>query len=239
MTNENVGQAYNIFRQKCQAIIDSQYLMSSSQIMGLLRYLAGTPCIMEFLAKCNQGLDYRTEFNEAASGVTFKLPQSKKRIVTLVTGMLFDIDRQTLNFTSFLIKFYGNPDDYEESYRLFCKSVLVPYMDAFGMILKDEVEEENDISPDKSGIIDESVKEQIYPYISAVKELVVQDSTLKDKKRQEFLTMLDGFHYVIEIFNCKMIEVVWIGLKSVMSSYRPVQSFIKSLESILSAFAII
>ena len=239
MNSENVGQAYNFFRQKCQDIIDSQYLMSDTQILKLLRYIANTPCLMEFLAKCNQGLDFSNEFNEATAGVTFKIPQSKKRLITLVTGMLFAIDRKELNFGSFLLKFYGVSDDYEVSYKLFCKSVLMPYMDAFAMILKDDVEEDNQLQDDKGGIIDESVKEQIYPYISAVKELVLQDNSLKDKKRQEFLTMLEGFNYVIEIFNCKMIEVVWIGLKSVMSNYRPVQSFLKSLESILNAFAII
>ncbi len=238
--SSDIQLAYNTFEKKCNDIVHSNFIMSSNYIMSLLRLVAQTPVLMEFVAKCNQGLSYKEEFDLAASGASFRLPTSNKRIVSLVTGMLFEIDQNSINLNSFLIKYFGTTD-YEEGYKMFCKSVIEPYCEAFKMILDDEIEEDNtrDVSAVKDVALSDNIKEQIFPYISAMNEVVVSDHNLKEKKRKDYLTMLEGFYYAIEISNAKMIQVVWIGLQSVVESYRPLKSYIKSLQSILLAFDIV
>ena len=72
-----------------------------------------------------------------------------------------------------------------------------------------------------------------------MKEVVMSDRTLKEKKRADYMTMLEGFYYSIEISNSRMIKVVWIGLDSLFESYRPIKSYVKALRNILESFAIV
>lgn len=237
--NAETQQAYQIFSMRCHEIIASKYVMSGNYIMRLLRYVASTPCLIDFVAKCNQGFNYRDEFELASSGASFRLPSSKKKIVALVTGMLFEIDRNQLNLNAFLIKYYG-VSDYEEGYKTFCKSVIEPYIEAFALVLQDDLAEETpDVSSVKDVPLSDNIKEQIYPYISAMKEVVMSDRTLKEKKRADYMTMLEGFYYSIEISNSRMIQVVWIGLDSLFESYRPLKSYVKALRNLLESFAVI
>ncbi|MGN0771295.1 MAG: hypothetical protein ACI4MI_01780 [Christensenellales bacterium] len=237
--NAETQQAYQIFTMRCREITASKYIMSGNYIMRLLRYVAATPCLMDFVAKCNQGFNYREEFELATSGASFRLPSSKKKIVALVTGMLFEADRNQLNLNAFFIKYFG-VSDYEEGYKLFCKSVIEPYVEAFAIILDEEDQEE---TPDSTSVKDlplsDNIKEQIYPYISAMKEVVMSDRTLKEKKRADYMTMLEGFYYSVEMSNSRMIKVVWLGLDSIFESYRPLKSYVKSLRNILESFAVI
>lgn len=238
--SDNVQHAYEILVDKCNAVIEAKYIMSGNAVIGLLRYLASTPCLMDTVARCNQGFRYREEFDRAGSGAAFRLPESDRKIVALVTGILFDIDRGRINFNAFLMKnFYGD-GDYETSYRLFGKTLIEPYAKAFGKMIN---QEDADVLPEleqESKIpVGTAVKEQIFPYIAAINEVVENDAALSDERKREFLLMTEGLTYAFEIAGTKMIRVVWTGMRSVFAAHKPTQSYLRAMEKILAAYAVI
>ena len=237
--NDNVQHAYQIFVNKCEDVTASRYIMSGNKIIGLLRYLAATPCLMEYISKCNQGFRYREEFERATSSILFRMPTEPSKVVALVTGMLYEIDRNRLNINSFLMKFYGN-DDYEESYRLFCKGIIEPYSRALGQVIADGIEPEDEPLQTESRLpVSEAVKEQIYPYICAIEETLESGAALTQERADDMRTMTEGLKYAFEMAGTKMIKIVWTGMRSVFAGYKPTVSYIRAIEKILVSYAIL
>lgn len=238
--NDNVQHAYEVFVDKCNAVCDSKFIMSGNAMIGLLRYLASTPCLMNCVSRCNQGFRYREEFTRAGSGVTFRLPDSPRKVVALATGILYEIDRGKLNFNAFLMKYFGADGDYETAYRLFCTTLIAPYAQAFGQVIREEEQEiEPEVEPDSKRPVSHAVKEQIAPYIAALKEVIESDPSLTDERRKEMLLMTEGLTYAFEMTGTKMIGVVWTGLKSVFASNKSTLSYLRAMEKILNAYAIV
>lgn len=236
--NDTVEQSYRIFREKCDEVVRSRYIMSGNSIVLLLRYLASSPELMEYVSKCNQGFRYREEYARATASILFRMPTQPSAIVALVTGMLYEIDRGRLNFNAFLMKFYAN-DDIEESYHLFCKGIIEPYARALGQVIERGVEHYEDAAGDSKLPVGEAIKEQIMPYLSAICEVVEADTSLADDRKREMQIMTDGLRYAFELGSSKMIQTVFVGTKSVYSAYRATQSYIRAIEKILVAYAVL
>lgn len=235
---ENKVEIYEMFLKKCDNICCSKYLMSSNAINSLLQFMPKFSCVMEFVSKCNQGENYKQLVSQSGEGNVFKMPKSKKKIVALVTGLLFDIDQMNIDINSFLIRYFYSADD-EFGYQAFCKVIVRPYAEAFGMMLEN-FEEEDDIEKLENNlpIADKKISEQVFPLVNSLKDCVLADSKLANNKRNDCLTMLEGLEYAFELGSAKMINVVFVGLKSVFAGYKNGNSFMLTIEELLKLYSI-
>ena len=185
--DENLQQVYAELTARCKRIKEGKYIMSGNTIAALLRYITSQPALMACLERCNYGFRYGTELEKAMTGGIFKLPLGSRKVVALVTGLLFELDRGSINFHNF-IKQYYRAADVDASFDMFAGSVIMPYLMAFKNALSGEGEEvsaglDGDDKPVSSG-----VKEQLMPVILQFTEEIAADEIAKEAEFFSFGT---------------------------------------------------
>ena len=236
--DENLQQVYAELTARCKRIKEGKYIMSGNTIAALLRYITSQPALMACLERCNYGFRYGTELEKAMTGGIFKLPLGSRKVVALVTGLLFELDRGSINFHNF-IKQYYRAADVDASFDMFAGSVIMPYLMAFKNALSGEGEEvsaglDGDDKPVSSG-----VKEQLMPVILQFTEEIAADNALTDEAREDFYAMLEGLYYSLELSRAKMVKAVFLGLQAVMRDYRHGAPYIRTIKNVRKQFAIV
>lgn len=228
-------KAYNIFLDYCDEMARSTYILSTTAIKNLLRFLANTPCMYNYIAKCNESIRFREEREKFLGDNSINIPSNPMAVVSMVSALLFDFDRNTVDIDKFLLKYYRY-EDYGACYQQFCNSVLVAYARAFANVVdyKEKVIEAVEEKP-----VDNAVKESAMPYVNKMMRIVEEDQNISDEMRDELLTLLDGLNYSFDLPRAKMIKAVWIGLNLAVKKYRPVQSYMRDVKNILEDFALI
>ena len=236
MASASVKQAYSLLAERCNVMLKSKFIMSSNCISSILKVVASVPCLTNYLIKCSQDFSFDRAFEDATQTSKFTLPESPKTVVAFITELLFKFDRKEIDLTKF-IKVYYPERNFEGSYKAFCQDVIAAYLLAFSTIMHEENVE--DAQKDVNVPILEAARTQVTQYILTLTELITNDDSIKDEKRQDYLLMLNGLYYAFEKESAKMIKVVWVGLKSVMNGYKQGGSYILAIEKILQSYAVI
>ncbi len=236
MTSPSVKQAYSLLAERCNVMLNSKFIMSSNCIASILKVIASVPCLTNYLIKCSQDFSFDAAFNQATKTSKFQLPDDSKTTVALVTELLFRFDRKEIDLTKF-IKIYFPEKNFEGSYKAFCQEVIAPYLLSYSTIIHEEDVE--DAKKDANVGAFDAARTQVTQYILALTEKVTADESLKEEKRNDYILMLNGLYYAFEKDSAKMIKVVFIGLKSVMASYKQGASYILAIEKILESYAVI
>ena len=164
--------AYRLFDEAVTALTTTNFIITEKPITDLLRCLVYSDYLRAFVIDCKKGVDYEAELaaaiTETESGYAFHLPQSNKRIIALVTGLLHDFDTGARSLTSFIQNFYPTSDN-NARYRLFCENVLLPYKKAFRQsFLCDNCDEEQSVESETTVQITDAVLENAAPLFSAL-----------------------------------------------------------------------
>ncbi len=228
------SRAYSIFLNYCDEVANSSYLLSGRAIQNLLKFVASTPCLTNYLAKCNSSIKLNETYNSIFGEATLNLPQDNMA-VSVVTKLLFDIDRNNIDMDKFLSAYYKY-DDYSARYSHFCNTVLVTYAKAFGDVVSYK---EKVVEAEEEKKVDNVVKEEVSPYITKMSHIVEGDSLISDAKKDEIITLLDGLYYSFDTQRVKIVKAMWIGLLAVADKYKPLQSYIKEVKKILQTYALI
>ncbi len=229
------SRAYSIFLNYCDEVANSSYLLSGRAIQNLLKFVASTPCLTNYLAKCNSSIKLNETYNSIFGEATLNLPQDNMAVVSVVTKLLFDIDRNNIDMDKFLSAYYKY-DDYSARYSHFCNTVLVTYAKAFGDVVSYK---EKVVEAEEEKKVDNVVKEEVSPYITKMSHIVEGDSLISDAKKDEIITLLDGLYYSFDTQRVKIVKAMWIGLLAVADKYKPLQSYIKEVKKILQTYALI
>lgn len=229
------SRAYSIFLNYCDEVVNSSYLLSGRAIQNLLKFVAATPCLTNYLTKCNSSIKLNETYNSIFGETTLNLPQDNMAVVSVVTKLLFDIDRNNIDMDKFLSAYYKY-DDYSARYSHFCNTVLVAYAKAFGDVV---TYKEKLIEAEEEKKVENVVKEEIAPYIAKMTHIVEGDSLISDAKKDQLLTLLDGLCYSFDTQRAKIVKAMWIGLLAVADKYKPLQSYMKEVRKILQAYALV
>ncbi|MEG1509557.1 MAG: hypothetical protein RR454_03770 [Clostridia bacterium] len=233
-------ELYQYFVKLCNNIVNGKYLLSGDRISQLLQFIASSKEMTDYVAFCNKGVNYKTELAQAmADDKIFKLPISNKKIVALVTGLLFDFDRGNIHINTFMNEYFS-ADDHNEAFTAMCYAVIVPYYKAFkDMLLEETPFEEKVEDKEKVKMLDEVVKEQLMPYVTSLAKIVAEDLKLDEVKKQEYLQIIEGMEYVINNNDVKLIKAMFIGLKNVLNTYKPSFSNLKAMVLIFKNYSLI
>lgn len=236
--DESMQQIYAELAARCTRVKEGKYIMSGNTIASLLRYISSQPVLMSRLEKCNYGFMYSSELETAMSGGIFKLPLGSRKVVALITGLLFELDRGTINFHNFIKKYY-RASGVDTSFDMFVNSVIMPYLMAFKNVLADESEDAAAEDAPDDNAVSEGVKEQLLPIIMQFTEAVAADNAITDDAREDFFTMLEGLYYSLELSRAKMVKAMFLGLTGVMRDYKNGAHFIRAIATVLKQYAII
>lgn len=250
MEEEKRLEGLPLLREKVDNIKTNKLLMSQNTILSLLRSIVDDSLLIQILKTSNENVDYAEEYKKACnllpSGNIFNLPTNPKKIVSLVTGLLYEFAEGTVSISKFLKDFFP-AENTTESFDKFCEDVFTVYVRAFKDVKEGRYEDdlkidENIINePIKMNIpqISDVVKEQINPYLRLIHESVLENDNIEEKDREDILYVMQGLNYAIDVFNAKIVATIWIGFKSMMAKVDTTKSYITAVDDILKTYGVL
>ena len=238
---------YEKIVERCRSLRDGKFIRSIENINRLLQTIIKNEESFEYLKKCNEMYGYGNVLNSAVEEKKFVMPINNHKVIVLVTGLLRQFliyeSHQTsssiegLDFYRFLTRYYPSID-IDKSFALFVDAVIFPYSKAFKGMIEEEDGVELDVDKDVEWMdkLNDNVKEQLYPFITTLSEHILADNGIIEKQKREYLIMIEGFNYVLELGNTKLINVVFIGLKNTLQGYKNGASYLKDIEDILTNY---
>lgn len=233
------------FLQKIDALYHSRLILAEPPIADLLKTLVSEPEYFDVLRLAANTYPYRKEFDKAVrmskDGASFNLPVGKLQTISLVAGLLSQIDRRTLSLVDFVSLYYPE-EDKNASYLDFLKAVVSPFRDAFLATLKgtDNAEqEEAEEKTDEPKLVAPQMRADISGWLQELKQLAIGANNLTELERIEILSLTDGMTHVSEAGNDSMLTLLFIGLKNTLFRYRVGMREISEIERILLKYGLL
>lgn len=235
--------AFRLFDEAVNALIGSNFIITQKPIKDLLRCLIFSDKLHAFVSDCVKGVNYEEELEKAVveteRGRCFFLPQSNKRIIALVTGLLSDFDDGKRTLTAFLHEFYPSGDN-DIKFGIFCEEVLLPYRNAFRKSFLFDIDSSED-SPEaeRCAAITEGVLEQAAAILSSLRTIFQGDNKLSSKSREDLFALTDGLYYSLETGDPRIIKAVWTGLKIALKGNKKAEQKFSDITEFLALYALL
>ena len=239
--NENNIQLINGLRSLTVELKSAQVILYQRTIKRILKYIASNPELKFITSHCNGLCSYNVLMKDALKGnnaLSFVLPTDQHKVICLVTGLLFNVDRDAIDFLSFL-KAGFNSNQAIGQFEEFCDYVMVGYVDAYEKLIQEDIATVNVDDNSNESTIPTSLLDKISPFILAISEQILIDKSINESKRDDSLTVLEGMCYVLERGNSVLIKSMWIGLKYTLSNSKLHASHLKGMENILTDFSLL
>ncbi len=244
-------EAYEIVESECRNVLESGIIFSAKTISKFLIALTKNRILAQKLQECNEYANYASEFRKAEnylpSGNIFNLPSNPKKIVCLVSGILYEFDTQSIAINKFLKDFFPAAT-ISDSFNMFCSTILSKYVVAFRDVIEGKYfDQEEQDAEDKKIVsddvdykdIDEVVKEQVIPSLTDMIIAVQEDSTIVEELKADILFVVSGLNYALDTFNSKIVTTIWIAFRNMVANVKSIQTYIKVIDSILNQYGVI
>ncbi len=226
------------------ALKESKFIISQPKMNTVLKIITDNDVLFGLVNECNENFDYDKEYKRAVTsfkdGERFILPSGRKKVIALVTGLLFEFNMKTLDFHKFILTYFTNANS-NIAFSNFCDKIISPYISALKEVLVDGLD--NDMLDDEenytpvSNTANDALAENIYPLLNKLNYLFVGDNGLDDKERQELTDMVNGLILAAEMRDMRIIRAVWYGLrvraKGVKNSAKVLEEIQKTLKMYL------
>ena len=237
MANSNEKLIDGIVRLAVE-LENSSFILSQNSIRRLLRYVVSHSELKFIVDHSNTTYKYQDVLAEALTGTNarkFYLPHDDYKIISLTTGILFNIDRGNIDFLSFL-KSYFKGNDVSELYQDFINVVILPYANAFKNLLSKSSNTIDIDDEEKTITFPKMFISQIDNIILSISKGLLDDRSVSDSVKEECMNILEGFYYVIENGYITLLKSMYIGVKNTLSQSKQFSSHLKSLEATLKDF---
>lgn len=242
-------EAYYLAKKLIEDITKSGLIFSNKTIKNYLFESSRNKVLNKMFQECSKNTQYSIDFTTAANympnNCIFILPKSPIKIITLVTGILYEFNKGSLSLNKFLKEFFLS-DSISASFDKFCSSILSQYISSIQRYLDgyQEIDEEENIRIKEDNknykYIPELVKEQIEPIITSIKELIKFDNDIAEEDlREDFLELINGFSYSLDRFSTAVIYPLFISLKRLLPQKKEYQKHIKTINEIFEQYGII
>lgn len=246
--DNNQVEALKSLAVACQNIKTKGLLLSSESIKEILILVTKNEILKKCLDEAHKYVDYdqisEDAFEQTNSGrFNFIMPSSARKRIVLITGILFEIDRGSINITRMLHDFFTGVN-IADSFTMFTNAVLDNYIAAFkDVITGAELSEDEKgryivVEEEKYNLIENVIKEQIQPFIAAILDEISSIKNINEKQRIETIYVINGFAYSLESFNSRILITVWIALKSMLVKFKKLTPFVKEIDNILEKYDI-
>ncbi len=239
-------ELYQYFEKSIQPIFRSTIITADMAIDSFLCDLTQNKELFAIIVDANKDFSYKIEFSKAvltlSNGKTFCLPQQKKKIIAIVTRLLYDFIRKRDSIVDFIMTYFKS-NSHQESYVEFLDKIITPYATAFSECIRGEeavaIDEAvlDEISPVTS--FSDNALEEIAAYLDKIKDDLHLSSDFTDVTRDELMTLLDGTIYVLESHNAVLMRTAFIGLKNTLLLYRIGLRELKEIEKLFLSYGVI
>lgn len=241
MQVENLNQ----FQESINLFYASRLIIVERDISNMLRVLVGRPDYFQIIGECAKAAIFKGEYKRAISSSTnvekFLLPNSDCKIVSLVTGLLFEFDKNNISIVDFVTSFFP-ADKPHESYIKFCDNIIKPFEKSFKNIylgLIDSGETESTEVPEGLIPLVDKAKEDCDYWLRKMIDTIIGDNSIPESLRNDSLKLLHGLLYVLDINNPVLINIVWTGVDRTLSNVSSCYRELRELEQILKSYGAI
>lgn len=227
---------FYVLKIRCMELANSKYLLSTIKVKAILEWIIINPSLAVFIKNSISGIDYKKELERAidnSQGI-FIMPNSRRYIIAIVIGLLYEIDNDFSILTSLLTEYYQE-ENMEEAYKKFQEDFILPFIDAIEALY---IGNKNDIIT-VSG--EDYIEDKIISYIdyevmarldTLIKELnttLKGDNNLNDYARKQAIAVVNGLHHALNKADFIMINAIHIGLKNTIE-HRKYKDILKTLD---------
>lgn len=137
------------FLDACDELVDCKFLVAEYKLSKMLKALASTQEVCNLVGECLEQFNRDREFAKAymedkLGNFYVDMPDEEYKIVALVFCTLVDIDGKKIDFTDFVMRFFGRE---ENPYEAFVQTMIIPFRNLIEEAFSDnnqESEEEQD-----------------------------------------------------------------------------------------------
>lgn len=236
-----MDKALKAFDATIEDMAASPVVMSSKKMKLVLKCLVYYPELFEILEKSRENFDYEITlenslFEEGEDDLSFKMPESSKDKVALISNLLYEFDMEKKDFYLFLSKCFSHKNILH-SYEDFCKFVLRPFKEAF-MELYHGDNKEPEI---------EQIEEQEVEFVGegleiqtehAMKSIMsdIQNSKLKTDQKNELRVQYEGLKSAFNRRDALLIKALWLGFEKELKHHKLCSKQIKEMQSLLQLY---
>lgn len=232
-------KAYEFFEMKCVKMIESKFLLAQPCITGVLKCIIGSPELYQFIKDTISNIDCDAELAKATLDTNnrFRMPESKRVLIALVTYLLNQFDNNDIDLMEF-IAYYYNPDT-NIGYQVFCQEVIAPYCIAVRELFTGDIVQEDQESEDEPIRVNSAVFEQADVILKDIFTELQADNSLSDNERKEMRSLVEGMMIALSNLDSKIIIALWIGMKYAFNRNRRIMKSLRELERLFTTYMII
>jgi hypothetical protein len=129
---DSVKKQITDFLDKCNELKNCKFIMATTKIKDLLKSIVNSSELYELFTTVTSKFDYleakRKCFVDVYDGVVnrsfISLPDTVGERLAFIFCLLVEFDRDTINFNSFLQRYFSEDGSYYASYHAFCDTII-------------------------------------------------------------------------------------------------------------------
>lgn len=239
---------FNGFAYKCDQLVNSNYILSLPMVKDILEYVVENASLLELISNCITNVNYISEFNncisiDSSGKKIITLPKSNRYIISIVMGILYDIDNNNNILSQLLAEYFYNKN-IEVSFSSFTNTLIVPlvlavkglYLDSTDTTYENEFDynEENMPFIDSTKILD-NISLNIKDFNTAIRG----SNSYSDLEIYELTYLLNALYHSISIGDEINIKSNYIAIKYLFKDTKKFKKLFYSLEQELIRFQLI
>ena len=231
MTDDD-KQKIKDFVDACNDMIEGRFILSDTKVSNILKCVVKSEILYNLYSTCMKNFKFSTVLQDCSASNPnnaghFVMPADAKSIVALVTCLLLEVDKQSINLQKFVTENFYNADGYNISYNNFALTILVPYRDAVmellkvndpeGKVVEADAEQLNFMQePESTPEADNNTKLLFANLLMSISELqnaINEDVKIKFSEKEELLIVLRALTRAVKLEELLLINALLVPLE--------------------------
>ncbi|MDR1939494.1 MAG: hypothetical protein LBQ40_01710 [Clostridiales bacterium] len=243
MQDQKNTEAFMQLSGACDALSNTKLILSAPKIAGILAVIASNEVLKELVSECMKGFEYprdlENSFYRFGAKVRFKLPQNPQKIVALIVNLFFDFDDGKISFVEFITASFPEYRA-DDNYKLFCKDVVAPFLEAVKSLLFKESAPAvgvggAELLDERAHAVDGAIKQNAERLFKELRELIRQHA-VGDIDASFFV--IDGLGYAVETGDFRLMRISAIAIKALLRDYRVFAPALAEIEDLIKRYSI-
>lgn len=218
MTEEKLLDELKTFVDACDKMTASKFIMIDKRISDVLKSIAKTQIVFEFIKECMINFNFDREWKTATAKVGYMLPpEEHHKFVAFVFSLLNCIDDKKISASELLSRYFSKTETEAGPYSDFCESLIVRFKNI--IVAKILNKTEASVADKKPKIVVNLDKDVLARLAFLVKDLKDYISGLKKVKKStitkgELLEIINSLHVAIKNSDTKYIKAFVLAIKA-------------------------
>lgn len=238
-------ESYAMFDMACNAIVQSNVIMTQQPINNLMKLIAYNDAIRSCVWECYRGINYeqvlrRVLKKDEQGNYSLQLPTSRRAVVALVSRLLYEFFTGTQSMET-LIKMIYPQEDIRGGFVHFCEDVMFPYKEAFREVFMANADDEDelDVEQPTMAVINSAVVAEVGAIAGDIRSELLGDNRISAQTREELVALVDGLCEVLESDLPALVRPMWLGIRYAFAACKKCPEALTRLQNTLAEYMLV